>query len=395
MKRTLPTALIPTLSLTALGCADQAPQAIPSTPTVEWRATEDLRIGSVDDSASAMANVGSLAVDSGGRIYVSQPVDRTIRVFDAEGLHVGTFGRPGDGPGEFRQLSQIGIFTDTLYASDRTAGRVTFLALDGQLLGTLPLIPHGLGEDWVPLAPMRLGPGGVALALPGFLGTQRDPDADYLFLFLHVDRSGAIVDTAALVARPPGTWIRVRSPFGPIMLNQPFAGGPLPTISPDGLRVAVAGAGKTTGGNGATFRVSVLGSIRDTIWSNSYAYEPTPIAPSMVDSTVSAMAGGLNREAFPDLAEAEGQIRQGLSVPDHLPPVSGAVFSDDGSLWLRREDVPGRDQPWTVLDRAGAPVARITLPHNLRVEVIRSNLLWGVETDTLGVPYVVRYVIAR
>jgi hypothetical protein len=394
-KRTLAGFLFIAVGLVPLGCSERESTAPLGAPPIEWTATEDLRIGSVDDSASAMASVGSLAVDSDGRIYVSQPIDRTIRVFDAEGQRVGTFGGPGDGPGEFRQLSQIGIFADTLYASDRTAGRVTFFALDGQLLGTLPLVPHGLGPDWVPLAPMRVAPGGVALILPGFLGTQTRPDADYLFLFLHVDRSGQIADTAALVVRSPETWIRLRSPFGPMMLNQPFAAASVFVISADGLRLAVADAGGAAGRSRATFRVSVLGSIRDTIWSNSYAFEPTPIAPFMVDSSVSAMAGGLNREAFPDLAEAEGQIRQRLSLPDHLPPVSGGAFSDDGSLWLRREDIPGRDQRWTVLDSAGAPLARIMLPRTLRVEVVRSNMLWGVETDELGVPYVVRYRITR
>ena len=393
--RCLSGGVLPALSLGPLGCSEQAPLSLSITPGVEWTATEDLRIGSVDDSASAIASVGSLAVDTGGRIYVSQPVDGTIRVFDAEGNHLGTFGRLGDGPGEFRQLSQIGIFTDTLYASDRTAGRVTLLALDGQLLGTVPLVPHGLGEDWLPLAPMRLGPGGMALAVPGYLPVLRDPTADYRWLLLRIDRSGEIMDTAALVVQPSERSILLRSSFGPQMIPQPLGVPVLPLISADGSRVGIARIGGTTGGNATTFGVTVLRSIRDTVWSRSYAYEPIPISPLIVDSTVAATIGRLNREAFPDRADAERQIRRGMSLPDDLAPVSGGVFADDGDLWLRREEVLGQDQRWTVLDSAGAPVARITLPRGVRVEVVRSSKLWGVGRDELGVPYVVRYTIHR
>lgn len=393
--RSLSGSVLTALSLVPLGCSERAPPSLSITPGVEWTATEDLRIGSVDDSESAIARVGSLAVDSGGRIYVSQPVDGTIRVFDAEGNHVGTFGRPGDGPGEFRQVSQIGIFADTLYASDGTAGRVTLFSLDGRVLGTLPLIPHGLDEDWLPLAPMRLGPGGMALALPGFLPVLRDPTADYRWLLLHIDRSGEIVDTAALVVQPSERSIVLRSPFGPQMMPQPLRVPVLPLISADGSRVGIARGGGTTGRNATTFGVTVLSSIRDTVWSRSYAYEPIPISPSIVDSTVAATVGRLNREVFPDRADAERQIRQGMSLPNDLAPVSGGVFADDGDLWLRREEVPGQDQRWTVLDSVGAPVARITLPRGLSVEVVRSSTLWGVETDELGVPYVVRYTITR
>jgi hypothetical protein len=383
------------LSWAVASCSDHIAATISATPAIEWSAAEDLRIGNVTDSMSALTRVGSLTVDEGGRIYVSQPLDQAIRVFDTAGHRVGTFGRPGEGPGEFRQITRIGILADTLYVSDATAGRVTFFSLDGSLLGTLPLIPRELGKDWVPLAPRWLADDGTALALPGFLPALADPNEPYRWLLVRIDRSGEIVDTAALVVRASEGSIHLRGPFGPLIINQPFASPALPVVSADGSRVAIEGGGRPSGDEGGIFELAVLHSTRDTIWSHSFSYEPVPVSPSAVDGTVAAAMERLSREALPDRADAARQIRQGMSVPDHFSPFSGGVFADDGDLWVRREDVGGEEQGWMVLDSAGLPIARVTLPAGLEVEVVRSDTLWGIENDALGVPYVVRYVITR
>lgn len=277
---------------------------------------------------------------------------------------------------------------------DMVAQRVTFFSLAGRLLGTLSVVPRGLGKEWLPIVPLYLGADGTALARPGFLAIINHPNTDHRDLLLRIDRSGEILDTAALVVTPPQRWITLRGPFGPVVMPQLFRVPFFARVSADGSRVALVGDGGAVGRT-ATFQVTELRSIRDTVWSHSYAYEPLPLSAVAVDSVVAEAGARLNPEAFPDRADAERQIRKGISPPDHLSPVSGFVFADDGDLWLRREDVLGRDQRWTVLDAAGSAVAWITLPRGLNVKAIRSNRLWGVETDALGVPYVVRYVITR
>ena len=55
----------------------------------------------------------------------------TIRVFDAEGQHVRTIDRRGQGPGEYQQLGQVAVGAgDTIWVLDRDR-RLTYLPLSG------------------------------------------------------------------------------------------------------------------------------------------------------------------------------------------------------------------------------------------------------------------------
>ena len=379
----------------AMACTDSATGTPPLTGPVEWSVTEELRIGSLDDSATALSAVGSLAVDADGRIYVPQSASGSIRVFGADGRPLGTYGGSGDGPGEFRQITRIGIFADTLFVSDLAAGRITLFSLDGRVLETLSLTPRGLDEDWVPVVPWWLDGEGTAVALPGYLPTLRDPSVAYRVMLVRIDRAGEIVDTVALTDRPPQLSIRLQGPFGAQLTNQPFVTPFLPVISAHGSPVAVLGDPRTTSGRGGVLEVTVLRSLQDTVWSRTFSYEGLPLTESVVDRVVTEKVRRLSREAFPDRDDAEGQIRAEMSLPDHVPPLSGGLFADDGSLWLRREDTGAEVQRWIVLDPQGVLVAEVVLPSSLKVEVVRYRSLWGVDTDELGVPYVVRYAIER
>lgn len=66
-----------------------------------WTLEEELRIGSAtDEGPELLGQVRDLAVDPLDRIYVLESQSNEIRVFDADGEHVRTFGREGQGPGE-------------------------------------------------------------------------------------------------------------------------------------------------------------------------------------------------------------------------------------------------------------------------------------------------------
>jgi hypothetical protein len=282
---------------------------------------------------------------------------------------------------------------DTLYATDGVAGRVTFFSLEGQFLGTTPLVPRDLGPGYLPRTAEWLAADGTSLSYTAFTPNLRDASSDVRFLYVHINRSGETLDTAAHWALSPAQTIHLRGVVGPLTTPQPFIGLSSPVVSPGGSLVATVE--ERTANDGPGFRVSALRSTRDTVWSHDYAFEPIPISTSMVDAAVERKAAGLNPDNFPNRADVERQIREGLAIPDHLAPVSSGVFADNGDLWLRREREPGEGQRWTVLDDTGVPVGRVLLPRGLLVKVISSNALWGVETDGLGVPYVVRFAITK
>ena len=63
------------------------------------------------------------------------PVNLELRVFDATGVHMRTFGGESGGPGEFARLTNLtGVSGDTVWAWDARNRRVTAFRSDGELL---------------------------------------------------------------------------------------------------------------------------------------------------------------------------------------------------------------------------------------------------------------------
>jgi hypothetical protein len=65
----------------------------------------DLTIGELDGPEEYVLSPTSVSADGEGRIYVSDQLEGEVRIFDAQGQHLRSFGRRGDGPGEFNSNS--------------------------------------------------------------------------------------------------------------------------------------------------------------------------------------------------------------------------------------------------------------------------------------------------
>lgn len=73
----------------------------------------------------ALTRVSAIAGD-GSDIYVAQPIEAIIRVFDEEGNLKATIGRDGEGPGEFRFPLDLGFVGDSLWVLDRRLSRISW-----------------------------------------------------------------------------------------------------------------------------------------------------------------------------------------------------------------------------------------------------------------------------
>jgi len=78
------------------------------------RGEVELAIGAIldGDLAYLFEDVRALARDAEGLIYVADSGSLTVRVFDHRGTHVYSFGRRGEGPGEFRIPILCGLAFD-------------------------------------------------------------------------------------------------------------------------------------------------------------------------------------------------------------------------------------------------------------------------------------------
>jgi hypothetical protein len=98
---------------------------------------EDLAIGGQEDPDSVLAEIRSVAVNSKGVIYVLDGKDVNVKVFGPEGKHIATFGKAGQGPGEFdRPLSVQCLATDEIVVS--CPSRLSFFGPKGDLRREIP-----------------------------------------------------------------------------------------------------------------------------------------------------------------------------------------------------------------------------------------------------------------
>ncbi|NKB88167.1 MAG: 6-bladed beta-propeller [Acidobacteria bacterium] len=97
---------------------------------------EELSIGTIDgDDAYVFADIRALALDA-GQIYVLDRAAAVVRVYGRDGRHRFDVGGPGEGPGEFRAPTAIGLGDDgRLFVRDTAQQRMNEFSIDdGQLV---------------------------------------------------------------------------------------------------------------------------------------------------------------------------------------------------------------------------------------------------------------------
>src|SRR5690606_37189528 len=75
-----------------------------------------------------------------GRIVVANGSGSDVRFYSADGLHLVTSGRAGDGPGEFRAPMKLSLLPgDSVAVFDLRAGRVSILDPQGAFVRDMPV----------------------------------------------------------------------------------------------------------------------------------------------------------------------------------------------------------------------------------------------------------------
>lgn len=404
----------------AVGCGEDEPPSEDvafNAPT--WSATEELRIGSLDDPDRALTTVDQVAVGPDETLYVPQPQDHEIRVYDRAGALVDILGGEGGGPEEFGSLSAMDVFDDGLIVVDGGNGRVSRITWDGEFLDSHRwdggMESHEEGEHssmfmWdYPMAAVGLNDGD-ALVKPnsGFALTDAIVEAERLDMaipapFLRVDEEGALVDTVLWV-EDVSSQVAVERGGDRYRVASPLVDDPLHAlaVAEPGV-VSVEWSPDQEEAPTDSFTVTSRGLDGQVAWSRSYAYAPVP----MTEGRLTDILEG--REPFPadpgaapdepDPPPVDDQIAalqaHGL-VPHHHPPITDLVTTQDGSVWLRREDDSPDDATWNVVSGDdGEPLGQVTLPAGQEVLAAEGDLLVVLEEDAFDVPYVITYRLDR
>lgn len=336
-------------------------------------AAEELRIGSLDDPDLGFTRIGAVAVDRDANVYVIEPAEREIRVYDPQGSLVRRIGRPGSGPGEFETPTAFGIIGDTLWANDIRNRRITLFTLDGELITSFTTTPIPI--ETIPGMNVMLTANGVArdgTLTSGWMVALR-PDSEaptdtVMIPVVRMDTTGAILDTIRHMpwAFPQRGTIMAGNREIPLPFTP--SAGPLEHAGPDGSIFAVQ---RPFAGNAqeGVFTVTRIDPAGDTVYHLPFRYRPGVYDDTVVSGIIRPHAAMYAERTGTDVGVLEAQLRQALVLPPFQPGIAALESGQDGSLWLRTADDGGALAHWIILNPDGSARGVVDLPR-------RATLHW-------------------
>ncbi|MBD3334015.1 MAG: 6-bladed beta-propeller, partial [Candidatus Eisenbacteria bacterium] len=98
---------------------------------------EQWRTGA-DENDPLMGVIWQILQDDQGRLYLLDRQLNQVHIFSAQGDHLGTLGREGEGPGEFRHATDMILLPDRrLGVVQAMPGKIVLLDFDGSPAGTI------------------------------------------------------------------------------------------------------------------------------------------------------------------------------------------------------------------------------------------------------------------
>lgn len=372
--------------LAAMLVVSRAPLLQAQSPAT-WTLTPELRI---DAGERDLSPISWLGVAPNGTIVVNQSQDGQVRFFDARGADLGTFGRKGQGPGEFETATRFGWIGDTLWVGDFSTRRFTLVSPDRKLLRTTPWLVAAAMSGELPGLTMQDVTSATQYALHAdgsqvvalFLKEEDGAQASRPIPIARADQSGRL---ARLLGTRPRVDCYARATLGRggfMVAAVPFCALLLEDFSPDGGRWATA---VVDGVERASYRVSVVRTTGDTVFNRLYSYRPVPVPKATFDSVIARRTARGSPESI--------AMWRGMTAPASYPPLSKLVLGRDQTTWLEEYTIDG-DRRWLVLDSRGEQVGRVTVPRNVQVLAASRESVWATDTDEDGLQHIVRYRIA-
>ena len=320
--------------------------------TSELTLVEELTIGRGTDEQTQFMELQSVQADSDGRIYALDPKAYAVKVFDADGRFIRSFGKRGQGPGEFTAPGRV-VLTPSgeVAVSDIDNRRICFFTREGELKRELST-------------------------------------ASWNFLLFRVNARGDIFADVVSI-KEPGTMSFELLKFGPVLSSPTvLASEPFPVlpnhVNPFRPRFL---HGLTRNGGlawavSSRYEITVLdpdGKPRLKVYKEP---EPNPLT--------NRDRKALLREEFGDKGPPAGVT---MDFPSSFPPLYSLIVTDADQIIVRTN--VRNAQGWIiheVFDPEGRFVSRFSLGQEEYVMMVAEGKAYTmVSEDGDGIPLVKRY----
>jgi hypothetical protein len=314
----------------------------------------------------------------GDTLFLTQALDRQIRVLSADGEPIALWGRRGDGPGEYLFPTWIGYVDGQLLVLDERQRRLTHLEMDGAVSGTRPFPDHSTSEYHFHYPPFA-GTGGRTILFgvpPTGLPDQWDRLPGRVF-----GPDGEVLDS--LDYRFGLRRIAIEQAEGSFSARHPVPDGAYMAMSPGGTWFVIAD-NPAEDANLSLLRYQVGTGARSTV------HLPLPrirIPRAYADSMQAALA-----DRFDPVVERFGRhaVDEAIRLPETVPAADALLVTDEGEVWFRTPNFgPGPDI-WHVVSPEGAIRAEVEVPKGLTLMAKQGSALWAHHQDRNWVSYISR-----
>lgn len=308
-----------------------------------WQLTHVASIGpkslSETGSPDEFGRVYDVALGPDESVYVADEMNHEVRVFGVDGVHRFSFGRQGEGPGEFGRLFSVVWLGGGLLTLDALLGRISQFSAEGEYLGQRRVRgAMGGPPGWV-----RFYPVGADEAYRVTPAT--DPTPGRWWEFIGLDSRGETGDTLSLLAGPSAVTIECEHgdrisffdiPFGTKLVQRPGPGGVMNSA--------------TTG----AYRIALTDADDDTVRIIERSLSPEPISDD--EWAEGNREYRALRDTFP-LMRCD-PLRP--PRPDAKPFIEEIDIAADGTLWV--EVIRESGNRWEVFDTDGRLLASLPAP---------------------------------
>jgi hypothetical protein len=356
-----------------------------------WSLRRVATIGS-SDGPGAMTTAGGALLIEDGPVIVSQPRDPGVLLFTVQGTFLKRVGRPGQGPGDFRQPYWLQYVDGHIAVADPGLRRVSVMTRDGEVRAVVQVPPE-----------LRIG--GHALTVLGLmengsvLVSSGDHLADYSTAYTPghlsaIDPATLEVvqwDTVRLAGRI-GMLRNPEQPDGSTSFIYPHATSDLVVLSPTGNGAALVRRHDIAGGRAEVVRYGARG---DTLFRALLVSPRVQIPDDEFNETrASLIRGTLRAGLFNNRTAATREIEKVIANTRIYPPALDAALGVDGELWIRQPVPDHAGGAWIVLETDGSVIShRIRHPGGRLLFASKEFVLFADE-DQDGVPKVEVYAVS-
>lgn len=352
------------ISMTDLRDASRMPSCVLGTsPTVQ--------IGAVmGDTAQELASVSDARRLGDGRIVVLDRGRDNVRVFDATGRLLASFGRQGSGPGEFRFPGRLELLAgDSLAVWDLNLRRITVLDASGGparevSFSVSPAYPTNqfavLDGDFLVGSRLYQPPKGAEFVPQSLLVLRYSPD-------------GTLLDTLSVLPNGKTGWIRAGD-FA--MVGQP-AFGSRALFGSNGTLLYMTAALEPS--------VEALDSAGRVVASVRWI----PPDRTVTEADLRAYRERLLRGPDPATEKQNRLWLDATPVAKTFPAADAILAGTHGDIWVKRYHRPSADSTvWWSFARDGHFQCRLALADPFTALQFGEGWVLGVRTGKLDVEYV-------